>query len=477
MIEELGLGKVTKEVFNRSVQPFLPMKGKVELDGTTVKLTENTVIAHSPSIGVPLEALGFFAFHYAASNVASRFGKPTHLIAGIYLPLRTSEEDLRVIVKNLGDEASKYGVEVVAGQTATYYGLEIPLIASTCIGEAWRTPVKPSPGDSVVIIGQVGNEALWLNELAKGVTDETWRSYTPLPVLLTIGRLPGIKLMHDVSEGGLKGALLEITNSFAVGIRIDSDEINYAEDVTRLIDDPLRAPTYGLLVVITGQNGLDSLLKTCSENNFIYSIAGTINEGKGLFFDDEEVSDQKRIDIDEIYGSFKSRDEVTSALDEAFQSLLRIPKLVELIPEVGLNMVYSKENPEKVTDVAGLSGRVVKAMNKPMRCGEIVYGASKYLASVLLASTLINPSVRSAINIRGGNDIATRLQRMGMRVEVLPQHVPGIGCPVAFFINEHKDLLDAYMHPGDIGVEPTTTILGETPAELVNIIEELVKLD
>ena len=94
MTGELGLGKVTKEVFRRSVLPYIPVD-EIELDGATVELTDHTVIAHSPSIGVPLEALGFFAFHYAASNVASRFGKPTHIVTGIYLPLRTPEEHLK----------------------------------------------------------------------------------------------------------------------------------------------------------------------------------------------------------------------------------------------------------------------------------------------------------------------------------------------------------------------------------------------
>jgi len=144
MMGELGLGKVTKEVFRRSVLPYIPID-QVELDGATIELTDHTVIAHSPSIGVPLEALGFFAFHYAASNVASRFGKPTHIVTGIYLPLRTPEEHLKVIAKSLGDEARRHGVKIGAGQTATYYGLEIPLITATCFGEALRPRGSPSP--------------------------------------------------------------------------------------------------------------------------------------------------------------------------------------------------------------------------------------------------------------------------------------------------------------------------------------------
>lgn len=118
----LGLGKVRNEVLRRSVFPFVPLDRELSLDGGFMELKGRTAVAHSPSIGVPLNSLGFFAFHYAAPNVACLFARPRHLVVGIYLPLKTKEEDLRIIVKGLGEEAKKYGVSVTAGQTATYYG-------------------------------------------------------------------------------------------------------------------------------------------------------------------------------------------------------------------------------------------------------------------------------------------------------------------------------------------------------------------
>ncbi|MCW4048719.1 MAG: AIR synthase related protein, partial [Candidatus Bathyarchaeota archaeon] len=178
MSGELGLGKVTREVFKRSVLPYIPVGKAIEIDGATISLTENTVVAHSPSIGVPTEALGFFAFHYAASNVACRFGKPNHLVMGIYLPLKTKEEELKIIAKSLGDEAKKYNVAVSAGQTATYYGLDIPLVTATCMGEAIRTPLHPKKGDRVAIVGEIGKEGAWLEKIAQGQGKNEWRKFT-----------------------------------------------------------------------------------------------------------------------------------------------------------------------------------------------------------------------------------------------------------------------------------------------------------
>lgn len=308
MSDILGLGKVTKKIFNRSVLPYLPVEKSLELDGATTELKGNTVIAHSPSIGVPNDALGFFSFHYAASNVASRFGKPTHMISGIYLPLKTSEADLKIIAKNLGDEAKKYGVIVTAGQTATYYGLEIPLITSTVMGEEIRSPVKPAIGDKVLLVGEVGGEAVWLDKLAKGKQFDGWRAFTPLPAILTLQSVHEVRMMHDVSEGGVIGALFEVAEGHDIGLEVVSDDIVYSEGVSELEGEALRAPTYGALVVIVSEAGVLDVRKKCQEIGVQCSVIGSVTDFEGLNLDGSKVLEQKRTGIDEIYGSFEKKE-------------------------------------------------------------------------------------------------------------------------------------------------------------------------
>jgi hydrogenase maturation factor len=306
MSDALGLGKVTKEVFRRSILPFIPVEKDLELDGATIRLTGDTVIAHSPSIGVPLEALGFFAFHYSASNVACKFGKPTHIITGIYLPLRMREADLRTIARSLGEEARRYEVRITAGQTGTYYGLNIPLIASTCLGEALRHPTDPVPGDEVILIGDVGGEGVWLKDLKMGEGSEAWRRFTPLPVILGLQDVQQVKVMHDVSEGGVKGSLYELADTLGVGLSVDTEEMVYAKGVERLDDDPLRAPSYGTLVAIVDLEGIEQVKSVCASLGFPATCIGKVVKGKGLKVDGARVAEQKRITLDEIYGSFQA---------------------------------------------------------------------------------------------------------------------------------------------------------------------------
>ena len=302
--EVLGLGKVSREVLERSVFPFLPLLGAPELDGGVIQHQGRVVIAHSPSIGVPLEALGFFAFHYAASNVAARFARPRHMVVGIYLPIETREGDLRIIARGLGGEAAEYGVTIVAGQTATYAGIEIPLLTATCIGEQLRQPRKPEAGDAVFIVGDVGGEAVWLRSLSEGRRSEVWRGFTPLPAVLRLQGVEGVTLMHDVSEGGVKRALHEVASALGLRLEVESERFRLADGVEGLMEDALRLPTYGSLITLVDPDEVGEVKRACRELGAPCSPVGVVREGEGLYVDGVKVEGLERIDLDMLYGSF-----------------------------------------------------------------------------------------------------------------------------------------------------------------------------
>jgi hydrogenase maturation factor len=305
----LGLGKVTREVFNRSVLPYFPVETAIELDGAITNLSGNTVIAHAPSIGVPIEALGFFAFHYSASNVAAKFGKPSQLISGIYLPLKTTEDELQIIAKGLGDEARKYGVTITAGQTGTYYGLDIPLLTATCLGECIGTPINVKAGDTVFLVGEVGGEAFWLDMISSNIqTNEIWKKFTPLPTILSLQNVRGIKLIHDVSEGGVIGSLFEVATTSNYGIEASSEGIVLYPGAEKLSVDIMRSPSYGSLIVIAEPEAVEDVKTLCIKLGVSCCIIGEVTIEHGLIFDSQLINKQERINLDEIYGSFTQKD-------------------------------------------------------------------------------------------------------------------------------------------------------------------------
>lgn len=469
----LRLGKLSLEELRRLVFPNL-LKAEPGLDGGVLRLKGEAVVAHAPAIGVPIETLGFFAFHYAASNVAALFAKPRYLIVGIYLPPDSEEEELQTIVEGLGSEAEKYDVEIIAGHTATYRGLELPLVSATCIGERIRKPRRVEVGDLIAIAGRVGGEGLWLKALSEGLRDDRWRRLTPLPALLGLQEVEGVKLLHDVSEGGLRGALYEISEAHNLRLEVDSSRIPLEGGVEELGVEPLTAPSYGVLIALMDPEGVEEASKSCIKAGYPLTIIGEVGEGRGAYIDGVEIKGLERTEIDELYGIAVGVDEIISTLKRNFKRLEGEPKVAALIPEVGLNMVYARRGAETIEEVAGLSGRVVVSLGKPRVCGEITYGGSRHLAYVVLEAMRINPQIRAAINIRGGEDIAEALREMGLKVKYLPAEAGG-PCPVAEYLKRGEVIHDAYIHPGAVGIEATTVLLGREPGEIVDVILRLAR--
>lgn len=166
------------------------------------------------------------------------------------------------------------------------------------------------------------------------------------------------------------------------------------------------------------------------------------------------------------------RDEILQALRLAFSRFEEHAEFADLIPQVGTNMVYARPGARSLDEVAGLSGRVIQSMGRPKVCGEIVYGGSTHLGSAVLEAHRLDPKLRSAVNIRGRERIAEALREMGLVVVILPQ-VRSEGCPVTDHLREAGEARDAYYHPGAFAVEPTTTILAESPGKLLDILEGL----
>ena len=303
----LGLGKVSGDVLER-VLGFLPL-GEVGLDANPLPPLRSGVVSVNPAIGVPVDCLGFFGFHYAASNVAVSMAVPRYATLTVLLPLGSTEDTLEIIVKGFGREAERYRVRVVAGHTGTYKGVSSPLVVATVLGERVREPVAPSPGDYVVIVGSIGLETLWLLEVAeRGEYGVDWRSLTPLPAALKLVRVEGVKLMHDVSEGGLLGALHEISREYDVKISLNSSSVPLAEGVRGVGVDPLLAPSYGSLIAIVEEE-VEEVGRVCEELGVRYGVVGRVEEGAGVYVDGVARKAGTRTWIDELYGEFEQKSE------------------------------------------------------------------------------------------------------------------------------------------------------------------------
>lgn len=173
--------------------------------------------------------------------------------------------------------------------------------------------------------------------------------------------------------------------------------------------------------------------------------------------------------------SDKVRSQILVNLQDSIDNIINIERFCRLIPQVGTNLVYAREEASEISDVAAIGGRIISCMGEPRVCGEVVYGGSKFLASAVLEAMKISPALRSAVNLRGDDSIAHALKEMGMDFIALKSLDLLDLCPVTVSIEESGEVHRVYYHPGAFGVEASITILGESPMELVTIVNELLK--
>ena len=201
-------------------------------------------------------------------------------------------------------------------------------------------------------------------------------------------------------------------------------------------------------------------------NKYVHnSIISTVKIGKGIPVNNP---------ISSMYGE-SCRYKVIEELADAIEKLTKIKNFEKLIPECQSNIVYAIPNAQSIEDVAGVSGRIVKAGVRSIPTSGVEFGASIHVASSILEYMKTNQLVRSAINIKNDKRILDKCKRL-FRVthyerKLEPKTIKNkegrtISWGVSRALSKNPGA-DIIYHTGDIGKEPMILIFGENPQEVV----------
>jgi len=169
-------------------------------------------------------------------------------------------------------------------------------------------------------------------------------------------------------------------------------------------------------------------------------------------------------------------------LQQAVSEITKIPGFYSLIPETQTNFVYALPDAADADDVAGIRGRIVRAGDLAVAVSTIEFGASRHVASAVIAYMSLNPSIRSAINIRFEDSILKKTKglsvasydRSGEPAEIKKKEGLTIPWGIRTALTA-KPNADAIYHRGDVGKEPMTIVFGKDPGEVVAKISRILK--
>jgi hydrogenase maturation factor/predicted fused transcriptional regulator/phosphomethylpyrimidine kinase len=419
----------------------------------------------NPAIGVPDEVLGFFAYHYAATNMAVSFAKPEYALLDLNFPEGYSDDVIKRVLKDFAEECEKYGTKLVGGHTARYRGLEWPLASTTIIGKRIRRKESPENGDAILLVGEVGAETAWL--MGKPIDPKT---LTPLPAALRLINAPEVKLMHDVSEGGVYGALEDVAQAYSATINVRSPEVPICIDFPRELD-PLTSPSYGAIIVVTSRP--TQLIDYCKANGLKCKEIGKVAslDKPHVLIDGKVYRPQPILRVETLY-SPQTREAEEAKLRLAAESLAKILYEENLVPEVGTNIAYMPRVTDNPEEVLALDGRIIKTKSGPRICGKPSYGGSTYLANLLITARKAGMPYKAVINIRYSDEFVQKLTKAGVRVyDASSFQGP---CPATEAIKAGYKA-QAYFYRSKPNLEPSLVILGNDPLKLVALLKKITE--
>ncbi len=281
-----------------------------------------TVLATTP-VTSPAAQLGSYAVPMALNNVVLAGAEPVGIMLTILLPEETEETELQELMEGAEAACSEYGVQIVGGHTEVTSVVKEPVMTVTGVGrrDAAVSLKGTGPGQDVVISKWIGLEGTV--RLARQRRQELCTRYPErmveeaaafdrylsiIPEAATAMK-SGVCGMHDVSRGGIFGALWELAESAGVGLEIELKKIPVKQETIEICEffglNPYELLSGGCLIM-TAENG-EALVTALARENIPAVVAGRTTDGNDrVLYNEDEKRYLDRPQMDQIYCVFSA---------------------------------------------------------------------------------------------------------------------------------------------------------------------------
>jgi hydrogenase maturation factor len=245
----------------------------IDLDG----LGDSCMVVSSDPISGAEREIGRYAVHVNANDVATAGARPSLFVCNLLMRESSDIEDLRALHRQICEECRGLGVSVIGGHTE-FSPIGRTIVSGTMMGFVARDRLARRPvraGDAVVLTKGAGIEGTSIiaeergDELLDSIDDDTLERARSLRSRISVvpeamaASGKEVRRMHDPTEGGVLGGLLEMCTATAASFRVESDRIPIppeTSEICRYFDlDPLKLIGSGSLLCILQPQGAAEL--------------------------------------------------------------------------------------------------------------------------------------------------------------------------------------------------------------------------
>ena len=270
----MNYGKLTEDQLKENVFKYCGARRSEVIvgaqfgeDSAAMSFEGQYVVMSSDPITGATDGAGRLAVIVSANDVVANGAEPVALLLTILLPTNADASVVTRIMSEADKAAKAMNIEIAGGHTEYTDAVNRPIVSATAIGKAKRlinsSGVKV--GNDLVLTKGAGIEgtAILFSDYATqlsahfGAADiECGRSYFEQLSIVPEGRIAaqcGANAMHDVTEGGVLGAIYELSSAGNYGVTVDADAIAVSDVTHKLCEhlgiDVLRLISSGSLLV------------------------------------------------------------------------------------------------------------------------------------------------------------------------------------------------------------------------------------
>ena len=253
-------GKLAESVLKRSILKQLHFKradvclaAGVGEDCAAFSVAEDEVAVLSSDPVIWEDSLdGRCGVHANLNDLAAGGAQPVGLMLTALLPPDMEEPEMRSMVQTIAQECEPLQVQILGGHTEVTDAVNRPIVSMTAVGKAKKDMLISTggvrPGDDVIVTKWIGLEATaklahnrreaLLSRYPGHLLDDAERFeqyFSIIPEAATAVK-SGVRAMHDVTTGGIFGALWELAEASGVGLEIELKKIPIRQETVEICE-------------------------------------------------------------------------------------------------------------------------------------------------------------------------------------------------------------------------------------------------
>lgn len=308
----LSSGKLPNDMLEEFLEgfnfldPSILINAGVGEDTAAVDIAqEEVLVLKSDPITFATNAIGYYAVLINANDIATAGATPRWLLVTLLFPSGVTPSGVRQVMHELESACRQWNITLCGGHTEITDAVTRPVITGMLAGTVSKKGLidkrNIQAGDNVLMTKAVAVEGTSIiarefgdRLYALGMTEseiEGCRQFLSSISILEEAhiacRSEGVSAMHDVTEGGLSTALIELSIAGGHRIRVDMDRIPVFPQTKRicsLLDiDPMGLIGSGSLLICCRRKQTESMITGIRDTGIdVVRIGEVMEAGRGI---------------------------------------------------------------------------------------------------------------------------------------------------------------------------------------------------